>query len=759
LKKKDDKLQGGSNGRRIPMYAEPVNSPFVPQEQKNIMMERYNETHHGHHGHDTQKNRVKQPLVDLQVYETEKNTQKKPTIEPALYAPIGVPYPYNAMPQYMNYPNTYPYQYVPNNNIPLLKNYNINISGPSVDHGKVSTIFEDILPKAQFNNMPNTLGERLNILNFIRSVFIKQNDGEDIDINGKTDNSLLSYLKFMELNPYNKNHFSKNPYKGLPDDMLIYRSCYPIRYDKNTGLVQCAKNSIGITIRIYRLTNEEYDIRKKNSIEYQDYDSWREIMYYEYIREKILKEYICPHFVSMYTYYICEKSDIDFDKILIIKGKYRNTNIKNTISNIVQHQVNVWGGNKTYKNVKMREYPKYKELNLGDNYIGPDHINPDHINPDHINPDYINQDYIGDKYKHVIPRQSSNKKRIIKQNEVNPPFLEQPIVIDDKKYVGKTIVSLTEAPTYNLYAWASKTYKVTGNVQKMINTGFHKSCVWESIIMQLMISLYVLQLHNIAFENFDIESNVFIKDISAHTNTSKYWKYKIDGFEYYIPNYGYLLQIDSNYGDIDNEYVLLSQKTKKYKIYSENIYGKHNGKFTEHDDIKKECFNIFKKIINPNIFSMNFLQIGGTKPNDDIINLLLKINNDAITNNNIDIEHYIRTHMSKFLNNRIGTFVKENEFNNIRSGIPREFKRGQIIAYLIEYNTYKFALYLSEDSTSTGKTLIVYKDNINNLNMEIISVPSGNLFYYSDYNIVQNYKAGEVIFSSESLLETYVINK
>ena len=309
------------------MYVEPKNSPFVSNEQKAINADRYNEN--VQYADDKKKyldtfmgSREKKPLVDLQVYEPDRPPQKKPQVEPALYAPIGVPYPYTTPPQFYGH-HPYPYQYVPNYNIPLLKNYNINITGPSVDHGRVSTIFEDILPKAQFSNTQSTLGERLNILHFIRSIFIKQHDGEDIDINGKSNNSLLSYLKFMELNPYNTNHFNNNPYEGLPNDMLIYRSCYPIRYDKNTGLVQCAKNSIGVNIRIYRLTNEEYDIRKKQNVEYFDCDVWREVLYYEYIREKIIKPYVCPHFNTMYCYYICENSDIDFDKVLKIKGKKR----------------------------------------------------------------------------------------------------------------------------------------------------------------------------------------------------------------------------------------------------------------------------------------------------------------------------------------------------------------------------------------------------------------------------------------------------
>ena len=191
------------------------------------------------------------------------------------------------------------------------------------DHSKISAIYEDILPTNQLVSTSNTLGERINIYNFVRSVFIKQSDGEDIDLNGRGQNSLLSYLKFLDLNPYNTYHFSKNPYRGLPDDMLIYRSCYPIRYDERTGMVQCAPNSIGMNVRIYKLSFGEYNLKKQNLKNYENYNVWREISFYEYIREQILKRKVSPNFPIMYAYYICENCNIDFNKLALLKGKYK----------------------------------------------------------------------------------------------------------------------------------------------------------------------------------------------------------------------------------------------------------------------------------------------------------------------------------------------------------------------------------------------------------------------------------------------------
>ena len=768
-KNKKNKFHGGSNNRIIPMYAEPKNSPFISNEQKNINTDRYYENPHNktvqnpqngpnaniydkHKPMDTfMGTTVKKPLVDLQVYEPDRPQNKRPIIEPALYAPIGIPNPYSMPPQMFGYP----YQYVPNN-IPVLKNYNINITGPSVDHHRVSTIFEDILPKAQFNNTPNTLSERLNILNFIRSVFIKQNDGEDIDINGKTNNSLLSYLKFMELNPYNTNHFSNNPYEGLPNDMLIYRSCYPIRYDKTTGLVQCAKNSVGINIRIYRLTNGEYNIRHIKNVEYYDYDAWRELLYYEYIREKILKTYVCPNFVSMYAYYICEKSDIDFDKILKIKGKNRklpNTILSNTIlPNTISPNCpkNLQGGDlpNIYKNIYKRiSPPKYRDIELG---------------PQQFNISNLLNVKSRNKNRQLIPPFLENIKNAnvnnTNMNKLNDAANTITGINDiNDMYIGKAIVALTEAPTYNLFSWASRTYKINGNVNTMVNTGFHKSNIWHSIILQLMTSLYVLQIHNIAFENFNVESNVYMKDVSAHGNINKYWKYNIDGLEYYIPNYGYVLLIDSNYGDLDNDSGIMGSVDRKYKIYSNNLFTNKNGIMKTTEDINGKCFETFKKSINPNTFTNYFTSIGGTRPSEDVIQLLSTIHTEASTNINKDIGYYISTFMTSFLNNRIGTYLKEKEIINVKQGVSTKFIKGQMVTHLVEFDTYKFVLYLGEESN--GKSLILCKNDPDDIHIYKKEVPTGNLFYYSDRNIVQNYKSGEIIFNDESLLETYIINK
>lgn len=632
------------------------------------------------------------PLLDIQMYEPSKPPRKRPMVNPSLYMPIQTAHPF-LPPQYQGF-GAGPYYHVPG--VPkILKPYVINISGPVADHGKVNTVMEDILPSKEFTNTSLTLGERLSILEFVRSVFVRQHDGEDIDLEGTKDNSLLSYLKFMELNPYNTNEYTNNPYKSLPDDMLIYRSCYPIRYDKYTNSVNCAKNSVGMNVRIYRLSVSEYRIKKEEKLNYYDFDTWRELAYYEYIREQILKEMVCPNFPIIYAYFVCEHCNIDFDKIINIKGRQRNNNILS-------------GG--------------------GD--------------PNNI--------LIPPPIEHFI-----QKRREIPYKNGEPIVK---VELDGKQYSGKALVALTESPNYSIYGWSRKTYKEEGNIQRMVNTGYHKDFVWESVLFQLMAALYVLQIHKIAIENFDLANNVFIKDITLHGNVTKHWKYIVDGYEYYIPNYGYLVMVDSNFRDITPNNYSISRRGggRKFKIIS-NIYEHDGDKAYDDESIEKLCFNGFKKCFSPNSFSNYFGNTGGTKPPEKIIRLIDDINKDIVKNNIIDIGYYIKTFMRQFLNNRIGTYLRDNEIKNIRFDEYQKLKSGEIVVQKIHNDTFKFCLFEEEIN---GKAYILSKNDPRDKKIERMETSKSLLYVYSRYdNILQNFKPNNANLNENDLQEIYTINK
>lgn len=700
----------GGDPKVIPLF-EPQNSPFVPTTQKEILnrdvvrplFSKQDLTQYGQNAQNApkQQSQFGKPLVDLQVYQpppTKRPPPKQDAINPALYMPIPAQTPFYP-PQFNP---SWPYYYTPQIVSPIVKQYSIN-NGPFVNYSALSVVKEDALPK-QFVNTSNTLGERLNIHNFVRSVFIKYNDGEDIDLDGKGNNSLLSYLKFMELNPYNTTQHPENPYKGLPDDMLIYRSCYPIKYDERTNTTQCAPNSIGMNIRIYKLTNAEYSIKKLQQTNFHEYDVWREMAYYEYIREEILKRKVCPNFILMYAYYISEKCNVDFNKIKQLKGTLHRPQIKRAIQPPIYQNIQQNTQQNTQSNIQSTAQQMQKLIN-------------------------------------------DSKQQFIKEQQFNDML---------GQYSGKGIVALTEGPTYNIFGWSSKSYKINGNIQKMVNTGYHKKEVWMSVLFQLMVGMYVLQLHKIAFNKFTLEDNVYIKDISQHENMTTYWKYKVNGFDFYVPNYGYLVQIDSNFKDLDPSChtLIKAKQTTQFKIYS-NMF-KDNA--YDENSINKVCFESFKIAINPNTFTNAFTNYGGTKPPEEILALLQEIYRDATSPNAItDIGHYIINHMGKLLNNRIGTYLTETETKNIRKDDNTQFTIGQIIVHEVQHQTYKFVIVLEEVNNQV--TVLTRKDpKDENLSKETIE--RSLLFNYSKYDpIVQNYKPMESNLTEDDLLETYVISK
>lgn len=189
------------------------------------------------------------------------------------------------------------------------KNYHITIGGPNADHLNALTVYEDALPSKEIFQSYKSLKERVALNREIRSRYIKVNEGEYIDWKGSAS-SLNSRLKLTQFNPFNTNPFSENPYKGLPRNFLIYKSCYPVQYDKTDGHVKCVKGSLGLQVRIYGLRDVE--------VNYKDYkfNIWREVEYYQFIRNNIQIKMMCPNFISSYCYFRCKDANLNFGKNL-----------------------------------------------------------------------------------------------------------------------------------------------------------------------------------------------------------------------------------------------------------------------------------------------------------------------------------------------------------------------------------------------------------------------------------------------------------
>ena len=100
---------------------------------------------------------------------------------------------------------------------------------------------------------------------------------------------------------------------------------------------------------------------------------------------------------------------------------------------------------------------------------------------------------------------------------------------------------LTEAPTFNIYTWASNVYSPEKNVMVQSNTGFKSYETWKSIIFQMVMVFYVMYKLKFVFNEMNIEKNFYIKEYGTVHEKNYYNIYKIDNIEYFVPTYSYLL--------------------------------------------------------------------------------------------------------------------------------------------------------------------------------------------------------------------------
>ena len=552
-----------------------------------------------------------------------------------------------------------------------------------------------------------TLSDRITQSNYIRSVLFPNGDGDDVGFTENSKNNLLSHIKFLDLNPYNTYRFSDNPYKGLPEGFLIYRSCYPIQRDNRDGMAICSRNSMAVNIRVYRLTLRAFNINKQNKTTFADHNEWREVAWYEYIREHILKKKLCPNFIGMHGYYTCEKSGIDFDRV-----------------------------------TKLRNYVNGQPPAPAQSKNAP-------LNNEYLQNAFEEQQKLNDALAPFITGGITSTYK-------DPRFFkkpQQPVNLDE--YKGSVLTIMTESPTYTLYNWASKIYQIEGNIKKMVNTGYHTEKVWITMLFQLIVALYVMQIKKININNFSIRNNVFVKDLTTETNVTSYWKYKINNVDFYVPNFGYLLQIDTNYSDFTDPqpatFIDVSGKTYKLDgtIYDPKI---------DQKKLNEEIFQNFINAMDTNNFKGDFIREGGIPPPQDILTLMDKIHSEAVTKVITDISTYLLIFMKQLLNNRIGTFLKEQEHIHIRKDDMRNVNPGQIVVLDEGNGTNRFVLFIGVSNSMA--TILTRNENVNPDEIIEAVVPITSLFNYSRHEpLLQNYKLNEANLTEEAILETYTIIK
>lgn len=700
-----DNNQEGGNDRFIkkPYKTEP--NVQIPNDQRETYAKRSAEN----------PPKKEQPLLlEQKIYDT---TKREP--ERSKFPPTSIPaYDTGDMINKM-----FPYaQPQSNKQAPIQKIYNVNLANPVGDHTTINRIYEDVLPGTPNAYSAISVYERFELLNFLRNIMLENVDGEEMTITGGTK-SILSYIKLLEINPYS---LQKNPYNDLPTDFLIYRSSYPVRFNESTSTIGIAKSSMGINMRIYKMSIGSLTCQNVEGVNADMYDVWRDLKYYNLVKQLVSNK-ISPNFICPILYKIDSHSRIDWNKITLIKNK-KISNEDIVMLNSNQQKINrkheiqvsqLFNTNNTLITDKSNEYMKSR-LDLYNRFL------------------------------------SENK---FKSPELAEKFKEQYIInVDNKKLdlnkdSGKVLVLLTEAPTNNIIQWASSLSEAYGTIIKMISTGYHTHEVWCSVIFQLVYAFAVLQKSEIFIDNFSLENNVFIKDLFYDSNNIGSWKYIVNNIEYYVPNYGYLVLIDSKYNDIVQKYdirgKLLNSDDKLYKIYGPMYKDYEKIKNDPKFNLKNKILQQFKSVINPDNFGYLLKQKGGMQVDDKTKVLLTNLYSSTET----DISKYMQQQFIIFMHNRLGTYLTVSEKEKIIQSSTNNIQNARLMIWEEKNNLYQWVLLLGiEDKNGISKAKILFK---NGNNIQEGFVFTGSLYSYPNYEVVQNQASGNLRYDEKYIFETY----
>jgi len=645
----------------------------------------------------THSQEIKRPSIRIETWDG-------PTQKPD---PKDVKFPYDLWKPIPGYPHmhhmfapTAAYSVGPRTDFPVQNVYNITMPSPAGDgHVKMDQIYEIALPNKNKKFSFVTIGERIQMNDYIRQILVTHGDGEDIGLEAcKGQKNILSYLKVMEIGSNRYNLLNDNPYRSLPHGMILYKTCFPITLEMRSKKTMCAKNSIGLNLRLYSLSVSEFCSHYTRNPLVKKYDVWREIIAYEYIREQIIKKKQSPNFTTLHSFFLSDNANIDF---FCLK--------KNTL---------------TQKDMLTAEFKRFKRLH--DQAMPSSKILSLFSTPTTI----AEHDRLRDD---VLP------------DEVDPSL---------QRYSGKVLVAVTEASNHNMYKWASSSFESDGMVYRMTSTGVHPDSIWFNVLFQITAAWYTMYCHCIYYRDMQIGDNIYIKDLMTGGSDMGFWKWTIDGIPYYVPNQGYLVVIDSNFKDIAasttgaGTSVVFSGAKREHKVYSHNLFGEVIQKSDIRDKIKAN----FIEVMSTNAFTKEYTQNNLKRPSGEVMNFIDRLNQAARTGG---IEAALRQ-FTMFMNNRIGTYLKkDSEIPNLRATLNP--KKGDMVARIVDADTYVWGMYMDNGSVIDTMSILTKDDPNVATPPEIQAVHAGQLRSFSPSEKIEQNYAG-IKLGDEEMLESYVLN-
>ena len=659
-------------------------------------------------------------------------------------------------------------------------------------------IYEDILPQDLLPNNILTISDRLQTCQYIKSNILdsyvknshdKMYIGETLStminklnqkINEHKVNDIYAKIKSIRFNPYMINLNNTNtPFNNMPQNFLLYQSCYPIK--KVNTLIECANENHKLNVRLYKYPPLDYynTFYKKEIEQFKQTHLGKELEYYNYVLEEIIKKKVCPHFIiscgvvddikddsinfQQVNNIITQKnkseiqikdpnltspSDIYYKRMIELYEKlYRffkyvieDFKLNNKLEYAELLEKHLTASNEVITNIKQF----YQNMNFDETYKIPEkarEMKRQCINllrkilmPIYT---YVREPFnywLNDKYNK--DEEKTLESKIL--NGISDIKKDKSELSDDEIkviYNNQIVIMLTEAPFCSLLQWMEKEYKIINGIKRMTYTGAHTEQEIKNILFQLLYTFHVIEKKSIYIPNFNLENNVFIKGIKYNNSKTSSLIYSIDNILFYTPNLGFIIVIDSKYNNNKNK---IGDDILGNEDLFNNIQCNYENNIDNDDDyeeLKLKMRDYMKKIIlDLNIDRNDIIKFD----NELIINIKKDIESDRFKDSEYMFRDLIFKHFKSYLNNRLGTALSTDEFKNLPSGdlLPLlEYKPGDIVLYKDE-NQYKFAQIVSEyDRNSPDVKYIINDNNDTDTGIKIRNI--GDFFKYPNNDIKQ----------------------
>lgn len=660
--------------------------------------------------------------------------------------------------------------------IPRVENrYIVMNDNPYQDVSRLNFLYEDFIPEPLMPNRISTISDRLSLGEFIADNILSLFE-KDVDkvYSGRAAKTILESLHKDDIDGFSK-LFSKmkttklnpnliNPTEKVPENFMIYSSCYPIK--STSSSVQCSKASQKINLRIYKTPFSSKEIIKKDDekdgnkyyeiVENTDNHISKEFEFYQKLNN-IVSSHQSPNFPLCYgivknIYDTSVKFTPNIQKLETSNPKNYDDAQMEKLTNQIK-RIFIFLKKRVLEKISLtvtdKDKIEKKVKNLTDEI---DYIKSKYDSIDKM--DY-SDNYKNGLKKRLIMKMQEYLNSVVKyfnmnkyedfkletEEEAKKAGEELIRVVDDNGITNKIkrkelenvlSFSLCESPEWSYDEWTNAQTVRQHGVSKMLSSGWHTPEEWKVFMFQLIYAFIVMKEHDIYIPDFSTK-NIFIKNIPSTSILNKLFIYEIDGIKYYVPNFGFYVMIDERFaGDVPNNKKLTEDQKKEISVSIDEDLA---------DKQKETMYNKMKQIIDD--INKKCGIITGDNPND-------------LMQNKKSLRDILIHSFTSFGNNRCGSIVSANEYKTIDNAIKQliDYECGEIVLKSIENDTrFQIVQILNNDVDNNKityqtterpneKEFVIKTDSINNF----YSVKNNSIFFQFkdkydriDDNVIETY--------------------